>query len=72
MLVLGRRKGEKIVIGEGIVVTVVTIQGERVRLGIEAPPEVSIRREEIAARFESYYPLGPACRSGEPALLASP
>ena len=72
MLVLGRRANEKVVIGEGIVVTVVAIQGERVRLGIEAPPEVPVHREEIAAKFASYCPLGVACRSSEPALLASP
>ncbi len=72
MLVLGRRKGEKIVIGEGIVVTVVAIQGERVRLGIEAPPEVPVHREEIAARLESEYPLVPVYPASERALLGSP
>jgi carbon storage regulator len=72
MLVLGRRENEKIVIGEGIVVTVVAIQGNRVRLGIEAPPQVRVHRQEIAASLESHYPLVPVCRASEPALLASP
>ncbi len=72
MLVLGRRKGEKIVIGDEIVVTVVAIHGERVRLGIEAPPEVPVLREEIAARPESDYPLVPGYPASESALLASP
>jgi len=72
MLVLARRKNEKIIIGEGIVVTVVAIQGDRVRLGIEAPPEVPVHREEIAARLVSHYLLVPVRRASEPALLVSP
>lgn len=47
MLVLSRRVGEKICIGKGIVVTVVALPGNRVRLGIEAPVEVPIRRAEL-------------------------
>ena len=48
MLVLARKQNERIVIGENIVVTVLRIAGGGVRLGIEAPMEVSIQREEIA------------------------
>lgn len=47
MLVLTRKLGQKICIGEGIVVTVARVQGDRVRLGIEAPPEVRVDREEL-------------------------
>lgn len=47
MLVLSRREDESIVIDENIVVTVVQVQGTRVRLGIEAPRYVSIRRDEL-------------------------
>jgi carbon storage regulator len=47
MLVLNRKIGERIVIGEDIVVTVVKVQGKQVRLGIEAPASVSIRRKEL-------------------------
>lgn len=47
MLVLSRKLGEKIVIGENVVVTVVKIDRNQIRLGIEAPPEVSVYREEI-------------------------
>jgi carbon storage regulator len=47
MLVLNRKIGERIVIGDGIVVTVVKVQGKQVRLGIEAPLSVSIRRQEL-------------------------
>jgi carbon storage regulator len=59
MLVLSRRKNEAIVIGQGIVVTVVAINGNRVRLGIAAPPEVPVHREEIARRLELECPLLP-------------
>jgi len=47
MLVLSRKDTERIFIGDAIVVTVVKIQGGVVRLGIEAPPEISIAREEL-------------------------
>ena len=50
MLVLGRKTGARIVIDGGIVVTVVRIQGDKVRLGFEAPKAVSILREEIIPR----------------------
>ncbi len=47
MLVLSRKVGEAIVIGDGITVTVLSVQGDRVKLGIAAPAEVPIHREEI-------------------------
>jgi carbon storage regulator len=47
MLVLSRKRGERIMLGEGITITVVSVQGERVKLGISAPVEVPIHREEI-------------------------
>ena len=47
MLVLSRKLNEKIVIDGGIVVTVVKIEGGQVRLGIEAPRDVKVFREEI-------------------------
>ena len=50
MLVLSRKITERIRIGDSIVLTVVKIQGGIVRLGIEAPPEIHIAREELLAR----------------------
>jgi carbon storage regulator len=47
MLVIGRRENERIHIAENIVVTVVRIDGQTVRLAIDAPREIPIRREEI-------------------------
>jgi carbon storage regulator len=49
MLVLTRKLGEKIVLGDGIVVTVVAIKGGQVRLGIDAPQEVPVMRGELLA-----------------------
>jgi carbon storage regulator len=50
MLVLTRRINEEIVIGDDIVVTVVAVQGEKVRLGIVAPRSVRVDRREIHER----------------------
>ncbi len=47
MLVLSRKKDEKIIIGDNIAIMIVDIQGDKVRLGIEAPREVSVHREEV-------------------------
>ena len=47
MLVLTRKLGERIVIGEDITVTILEVQGNRIRLGIEAPKEIPIKREEL-------------------------
>ncbi len=47
MLVLTRKEGEKIQIGENIYLTITGIRADKVRIGIEAPAEVSIRRTEL-------------------------
>jgi carbon storage regulator len=47
MLVLTRRPGESVVIGNNIVVTVLEVRGEQIRLGIDAPRSVTVHREEI-------------------------
>ncbi len=52
MLVLSRKVGERIWIGENIAVTVVRITGGGVRLGIEAPDELSVVREELKLKLE--------------------
>jgi carbon storage regulator len=53
MLVLSRKLGEKIVIGDNIVVTVVKIDRNQVRLGIEAPSTIPVYREEILISRET-------------------
>jgi carbon storage regulator len=47
MLVLTRRRGEAIMIGDDIVIRVLDVSGDQIRLGIEAPRSVSVHREEI-------------------------
>ena len=52
MLVLSRKRGERIVIGPNIELTVVDIRGNKVRLAVDAPPDVSIHRQEIYLRIQ--------------------
>jgi carbon storage regulator len=53
MLVLTRKEGERILIGENISVTVVRIAGGGVRLGVDAPPEVPVMRSELKDKLEA-------------------
>jgi carbon storage regulator len=47
MLVLSRKKNENILIGDNIVITVVDVRGDKVRLGIQAPNEIPVHRQEV-------------------------
>ena len=57
MLVLSRKLGENIVIGDRVVVTVVKLDNGQVRLGIEAPQEIGVFREEITPRLPLVQPV---------------
>jgi len=52
MLVLTRKKGQSIMVGEDIEITVVDIQGDQIRLGIEAPRNVAIHRKEVFTEIQ--------------------
>ena len=52
MLVLSRKSGERILIGQNIVLTVIDIGGDRVRLAFDAPRDVSIHRQEVYRRIQ--------------------
>jgi carbon storage regulator len=52
MLILTRRVGETIVIGDDVIITVLGIKGNQVRIGINAPKDVSVHREEIYQRIQ--------------------
>ena len=47
MLVLSRNKDESIVIGDNIVITIVEIRGDKVRIGIQAPKDIPVHRQEV-------------------------
>ena len=72
MLVLTRKLGENIRIGDTVKITVLEVRSGQVKLGIEAPPEVKVHREEIYARIQeenrraaSGQPPGPAAEPGK-------
>lgn len=52
MLVLTRKASQRIVVGDNITITIVRVDGNRVRLGIDAPPNVSIQRSELLVEHE--------------------
>ena len=53
MLVLSRRIGQKMYIGDDVVITILAVSHQGVRLGIEAPKEISVHREEIWERIHN-------------------
>ncbi|HVX12292.1 MAG TPA: carbon storage regulator [Pirellulales bacterium] len=60
MLVLSRRENERIRLGDSIVVTVVRLSGDKVRLGIEAPADVVVLREELEPYVPTELAVAPA------------
>lgn len=52
MLILSRRTDESIVIGDEVRITILSVKGKQVRIGITAPPDVSVHREEIYQRIQ--------------------
>lgn len=52
MLILTRRRGEAVMIGESVKIVVLGIDGNQVRIGIEAPKNIPVHREEVHARIQ--------------------
>ena len=68
MLILSRRTDESIVIGDEVTITILSVKGKQVRIGITAPPDVSVHREEIYQRIQS----GDEVDGGEAKDVSSP
>ena len=66
MLVLTRRPGESLIVGEGIEIQVIRIEGDRVVIGIVAPPDVTVVRSELIRRAAGSPAVPPATGDGEP------
>jgi carbon storage regulator len=74
MLVLTRRVGESVIIGDDVVITVLGVKGNQIRVGINAPKNVAVHREEIYERTQARaagrsnrtgrYPSGPPALMG--------
>lgn len=72
MLVLSRREAQSIVIGGDIVITVVSVRGDHVRLGIDAPRSVTVHRQEVAVAIEAANKEALASADVDPAALPRP
>lgn len=66
MLVLSRKKDEKLVIGQNVIITVVEIQPGRVKIGIEAPQEVPVHRQEVYDAIHAKPTEEPTCPQKPP------
>jgi len=69
VLVLTRRANQSIVIGHDVVVTVLEIRGDQVRLGIRAPRDVTVHREEVFAELQRENRLAASASSEDTKLL---
>tara|TARA_B100000683_G_scaffold220470_1_gene217372 strand:- start:334 stop:591 length:258 start_codon:yes stop_codon:yes gene_type:complete len=52
MLILSRKSGERVIIGDEVIVTVLCVKDNEVRLGVDAPREITVHREEIYQRIQ--------------------
>ena len=67
MLVLSRHRDESIMIGDDVVVTIVDIRGDKVRLGIAAPQDIPVHRQEVYDRIQREQPAAIDDLAADPA-----
>jgi carbon storage regulator len=72
MLILTRRVGETLMIGDEVTVTVLGVKGNQVRIGINAPKDVAVHREEIYMRIKREHEAGGAAPAGPDASKTPP
>jgi carbon storage regulator len=70
MLVLTRKRGERVLIGDDIIITVIDVRGEGVRIGFEAPKGIPIQRHEVVAAVSEANLAAASTDAGEADLLA--
>ena len=52
MLILSRRSSESIIVGDEVTITILSVKGKQVRIGIDAPPHIGVHREEIYQKIQ--------------------
>lgn len=69
MLILSRRVGESVMIGDDVSITVLRVKGNQVRLGVNAPKSVAVQREEVSERIKTDVVAAAGQLSGENAVV---
>jgi carbon storage regulator len=70
MLVLTRKRGERVLIGDDIIITVIDVRGEGVRIGFEAPKGIPIQRHEVVAAVSAANLAAASSDAGDAGVLA--
>lgn len=72
MLILTRRVGETVMIGDSVTVTILGVKGNQVRVGVNAPKEIAVHREEIYERIKREEQAGGGAATRRPITGANP